>query len=127
MAELSIAVVGRGVEGTAAALSLLRAGFDVHVYERAKELGDVGAGIQVSPNASRVLRGLGLADALENMGVKPLAWHQRRWDDGRTLVRTPRADTMEEEFGAHYFQWRHRSGWDRAAISCTTMFATMSS
>jgi salicylate hydroxylase len=60
MAEHSIAVVGGGIGGTAVALSLLRAGFDVHVYERAKELRDVGAGIQVSPNASGVLCGLRL-------------------------------------------------------------------
>ena len=71
----------------AAALSLLQAGFDVHVYERAAAVSEVGAGIQVSPNASRILHRLGLADELARMGVRPLAWHQRRWDDGRTLLR----------------------------------------
>src|SRR5262249_10598797 len=84
--ELSIAIIGGGIGGLTAALSLLRAGLDVHVYERAKKLGEVGAGIQVSPNASRILHGFGLADALASMGVKPLAMHQRRWDDGRTLL-----------------------------------------
>ena len=70
-------------------------GIDVHVYEQARELREVGAGVQMSPNASRVLHRLGLADALADMGVKPLAWHQRRWQDGRTLLRTPLAETME--------------------------------
>ena len=63
----------------------------MHVYEQARTISEVGAGIAVSPNASRVLYRLGLADELEKMGVKPLAWHQRRWDDGRTLIRTPLA------------------------------------
>jgi len=45
--ELSIAIIGGGIGGLAAALSLLRAGLDVHVYERAKKLSEVGAGIQV--------------------------------------------------------------------------------
>ena len=56
-----------------AVLSLLRAGFDVHVYEQATELREVGASIQVSPNASRVLNGLGHADAQLNLSEKPLA------------------------------------------------------
>jgi salicylate hydroxylase len=86
---LSVGVIGGGIGGLAAALSLLRAGFDVHVYEQASRLSEVGAGVQVSPNASRVLHGLGLASALAATGVKPLAWHQRRWDDGRTLLRAP--------------------------------------
>src|SRR5918997_704334 len=91
MSPLRVGVVGGGIGGLAAALSLLRAGFDVQVYEQARELGEVGAGIQISPNASRVLHGLGLADELASMGVRPLAWHQRRWDDGRTLLHTPLA------------------------------------
>jgi salicylate hydroxylase len=106
--ELSIAIIGGGIGGLAAALSLLRAGLDVHVYERAKKLSEVGAGIQVSPNASRILHGLGLADALANMGVKPLAMHQRRWDDGRTLLRTPLAEAMEAAFGFPHYQM-HRA------------------
>jgi 2-polyprenyl-6-methoxyphenol hydroxylase-like FAD-dependent oxidoreductase len=78
----SVAVVGGGIGGLTAALALLRAGFDVHVYEQASALGEVGAGIQISPNASRVLHRLGLAERLAGAGVRPLAWHQRRWEDG---------------------------------------------
>jgi salicylate hydroxylase len=106
--ELSVAIIGGGIGGLAAALSLLRSGADVHVYERAKELSEVGAGIQVSPNASRILHGLGLARTLSDMGVKPLAMHQRRWDDGRTLLRTPLAEAMEAAFGFPHYQM-HRA------------------
>jgi len=106
--QLSVAVIGGGIGGLAAALSLLRAGVDVHVYERARTLSEVGAGVQISPNASRILHGLGLADALAGLGVKPLAWHQRRWDDGRTLLRTPLAGAVEAEFGFPHYQM-HRA------------------
>jgi salicylate hydroxylase len=108
MPDLSIAVIGGGIGGTAAALSLLQSGFDVHVYEQARELREVGAGIQVSPNATRVLHRLGLADALAGLGVKPLAMHQRRWQDGRTLLRTPLAQAMESAFGSPHYQM-HRA------------------
>jgi salicylate hydroxylase len=104
----SIAVVGAGIGGLTAALSLHRAGFDVHVYEQASTVSEVGAGIQVSPNASRVLHGLGLADDLAEMGVRPLAWHQRRWQDGRTLVRAPLGDAVVEAFGFPQYQM-HRA------------------
>src|ERR1700719_4866666 len=103
-ANLSVAIVGGGIGGLAAALSLLRTGFDVHVYEQARALGEVGAGIQISPNAARILLRLGLADELEQLGVRPTAWHQRRWDDGATLLRTPLAGAVEAAFGAPHYQ-----------------------
>ena len=106
--QLSVGVIGGGIGGLGAALSLLQAGFDVHVYERAHALSEVGAGIQVSPNASRVLHGLGLGDDLARMGVRPLAFHQRRWDDGRTLLRAPLGDVMVEAFGFPHYQ-THRA------------------
>jgi salicylate hydroxylase len=96
---ISVAIIGGGIGGLAAASSPLRVGIDVHVYEQAKELTEVGAGIQISPNASRILHRLSLAEALADMGVEPLAWHQRRWDDGRTLLRTPLAEAMGATFG----------------------------
>jgi salicylate hydroxylase len=106
--NLSIAVIGAGIGGLSAALSLHRAGFDVHVYEQARELSEVGAGIQVSPNASRVLDRVGLADDLATMGVRPVAWHQRRWDGGLTLLHTPLGDAVVEAFGSSHYQM-HRA------------------
>jgi salicylate hydroxylase len=100
----TVGVVGGGLGGLTAALALLRAGFDVHVYEQAAALSEIGAGVQVSPNASRVLHGLGLAEELARTGVRPLAWHQRRWDDGRTLLRTPLAEPLEAAFGFPHYQ-----------------------
>src|SRR5688500_8185777 len=102
--DTTIAVIGGGIGGLPAALSLLAAGFEVDVYEQASALGEVGAGIQISPSASRILHRLGLADELARIAVKPLAWHQRRWDDGRTLLRSPLAEPLEAAFGFPHYQ-----------------------
>jgi salicylate hydroxylase len=108
MRGLRVGVVGAGIGGLSAALSLRAAGFDVHVYEQARTLGEVGAGVQVSPNASRVLYGLGLSGELARSAVRPLALHQRRWDDGRTLLRTPLGEPLEARFGFPHYQM-HRA------------------
>jgi 2-polyprenyl-6-methoxyphenol hydroxylase-like FAD-dependent oxidoreductase len=107
-AGTSVGIIGGGIGGLAAALSLLRAGLDVHVYERAAAISEVGAGIQVSPNASRILHRVGLADELARMGVRPLAFHQRRWDDGQTLLRSPLGDAVVDAFGFPHYQM-HRA------------------
>jgi salicylate hydroxylase len=116
MTAVAVAVIGGGIGGTAAALSLLQSGIDVHVYEQARELREVGAGIQVSPNASRVLHRFGLADTLARLGVKPVAFHQRRWQDGRTLLRTPLAQAMEAAFGSPHYQM-HRADVLRTLVA----------
>ena len=105
---LRIAVVGGGIGGLSAALSLLQAGFDVHVYEQARELSEIGAGIQISPNASRLLHRLGLKVAMDAAGVRPGGVHQRRWDDGSTLQRAPLGPEVEATFGAPYYHF-HRA------------------
>jgi salicylate hydroxylase len=89
--RLSIAVIGGGIGGSTAALTLLADGFDVHVYEQAQILREVGAGIVLTPNATRLLQRLGLSAKLDGLGVAPLGWRQRRWQDGRTLLYAPLA------------------------------------
>ena len=105
---MRIAVIGGGIGGLSAALHLLKAGFDVHVYEQAPRISEIGAGIQISPNASRLLHRLGLRPAMDRIGVFPQAVHQRRWDDGRTLQRAPVGKLVEETFGAPYYHF-HRA------------------
>lgn len=83
---LKIAVVGGGIGGLSAALSLLRRGFDVHVYEQVEALREIGAGIVLTPNATRVLHQLGFRTRIEGLGVAIDAWRQRRWQDGRNLL-----------------------------------------
>jgi salicylate hydroxylase len=112
----SVAVIGGGIGGLAAALSLLRAGLDAHVYEQAPEMREVGAGIQVSPNATRILNRLGLAEKLATVSVRPLTLHQRRWDDGRSLSRAPLGETLAAACGAAYYQ-AHRADLLNALVS----------
>jgi salicylate hydroxylase len=79
-----IAIVGGGIGGLAAALSLLKRGLDVEVYEQAPELKEVGAGIQISSNGTRVLYALGLEDALKRVQVLPSRRVIRHWSTGET-------------------------------------------
>jgi salicylate hydroxylase len=97
---MRIAVIGGGIGGLTAAVALRQAGFEVHVYEQAPELTEVGGGINMAPNATRVLRRLGLGPGLDREGVRPAGTHQRRWQDGRTLQRAPLNPLCEELYGA---------------------------
>jgi salicylate hydroxylase len=106
--RLSVAVIGGGIGGLAAAISLRQAGFEAQVFEQAAALAEVGAGIQISPNATRLLHRLGLGASLDRRGVRPVAVHQRRWDDGRTLQRAPLGEAIEAAFGAPYYHF-HRA------------------
>jgi len=100
---MQVIVVGAGIGGLTAALTLLRAGLEVQVFEQASELREVGAGIQISPNATRLLRRLGLAEGLLQVAVRPQALEMRRWEDGKVLSRQPLADVCEATFGAPYY------------------------
>ena len=98
--SLEIAVIGAGIGGLTAAVALRQAGFDVEVYEQAPELTEVGGGINMGPNAARILYRLGLGEALEREAVWPISIHQRRWQDGRTLQRAPLNPLCEKLYGA---------------------------
>ena len=77
-----IVVVGAGIGGLAAAHTLAHAGHRVTLLGSARELGDVGAGIQVSPNATRLLLRWGLGPALRAHAVEPTGIAFRRYDMG---------------------------------------------
>ena len=67
----AVAIIGAGIGGLTAALCLARRGFEVDIIERAEALTEVGAGLQLSPNASRILIGLGLLAKLERYWSEP--------------------------------------------------------
>src|SRR5262249_32149334 len=79
-----IAIIGAGIGGVAAAASLLKFGSDVDVYEQAAEIKEVGAGIQISSNGTRVLYALGLAEPLGRVQVLPSRRVIRHWSTGET-------------------------------------------
>lgn len=98
-----VAIVGAGIGGLASAALLLRAGSQVEVYEQAPELREVGVGLHLGPNGSRILHRMGLADSLDRYGVRPDALEIRDFSDGGTLVRQPVGTVWEERFGSPYY------------------------
>ena len=101
---MDIAIVGAGLGGLTAAAVLLQHGHRVRVYEQASQLGEVGAGIQMSANAMKVLDALGLRAPIESVGVRPKAFEFRRFDSGELLHRLPLGEPHEQRHGAPYFQ-----------------------
>jgi len=96
-------VLGAGIGGLTTALALRRVGIAAQVFEQAPELREVGAGIQMSPNGTRLLERLGLAEPLRRVAVRPVALEMRRWSDGAVLSQQPLADACEAAFGAPYY------------------------
>jgi salicylate hydroxylase len=80
----NVAIVGGGIGGLTAALALARRGIDVDVYEQAPELRELGAGVQISANGTRVLHALGLKAALEKVQVLPAGKAIRLWNTGQS-------------------------------------------
>ena len=99
----SIIIAGAGIGGLTAALALTRAGYRAVVLERAARLEEAGAGIQLSPNAMRVLTELGLADRLRPHVVTPEAIRIIRGSTGREIVRIPLGAQAEQRFGEPYW------------------------
>ncbi|KXT01886.1 hypothetical protein AC578_2172 [Pseudocercospora eumusae] len=77
--RLNVAIVGAGLGGLGAAIGLLLAGHNVHVLESAPQIGEIGAGIQVLPNSSRVLIQWGLGPRLARIATIPVQVEMRRW------------------------------------------------
>lgn len=98
-----LAIAGAGIGGLTAALCLSRAGFPVDVFERAPVLDEVGAGIQLSPNASRVLIGLGLEAALAPMVVAPEGMDVRSGPAGSLLVAADLGEDIARRHGAPWW------------------------
>jgi len=108
MKRLHALVIGAGIGGTAAAIALRRAGVDVSLFEQTVAQREVGAGIQISPNASRLLARYGLGDAMARVAVRPAAIVFRRWQDGRVLGREELGESIESQYGAPYYHF-HRA------------------
>lgn len=104
MTKHKILIAGAGIGGLTAAANLLRAGHDVTIFEQAPELSEVGAGLQLSANATHVLHHLGLGAALAEVGVRPGAYVFRLHDSGEQIQRFALSDEHEKLHGAPYYQ-----------------------
>ena len=101
-AEVPILVIGGGIGGMTTALALAQAGFDAHIVERSPEYGEIGAGIQLAPNALRVLDGLGLLPELSALAVRPRHLVFMHADTGRHLTTVDFGAPFERRYGYAY-------------------------
>ena len=110
-----ILVAGAGIGGLTSALALARRGFAVSILERATDLDEIGAGLQLSPNASRILRDLGLLDAVASVASQPTGIRVRAARRGTTLSFLP-LQGAEARWGSPYFV-AHRADLQRVLLA----------
>lgn len=109
-------IAGAGIGGLCAALALARAGHRVTVCDREAVLEEAGAGLQLSPNATRHLRRLGLLDDLADIAVRPHRIEIRRADNGAVLATAKLGAAAEARFGAPFLVV-HRGDLQRALLA----------
>jgi len=95
-----IAIIGAGIGGLAAAGALRQRGIEAVVYEQAPAFGPVGAGVQLTPNATKVLRGLGLDAILRRDGFAPRVGLNRQWDTGQITNSVEMGSIIESRYGS---------------------------
>jgi salicylate hydroxylase len=102
MSSHPVIIVGAGIGGLSAALALLRRGIDVEVYEQAAALGEIGAGVQISANGTRLLFALGLERALRGCAVEAQSKVVRHWKSGKTWKLFDLGAQSVQRYGAPY-------------------------
>ncbi len=96
-------IVGGGIGGLTAALCLAKQNIEVEVFEQAPDFGEIGAGIQLSPNCTRVLHHLGLEPALRKVAFLPVGSEARDWKSGKVLSESTLGDAAKERYGFPYY------------------------
>src|SRR5688500_4679297 len=102
-ARLKVLIAGAGIGGLTAALALLRRGCEVEVYEQAAELKEVGAGLQLAANGTRVLYALGVGEALKALSCEAVGKEIRLWNSGETWKLFDLGKVSLERYGYPYF------------------------
>ncbi len=97
----NVLIAGGGIAGMAAGFAAARAGWRAHVFERAAEFSEVGAGVQLGPNVTRILQAWGLGDALKQAAAFPSGLHARSMVTGEVLATLPVKDAVTT-YGAPY-------------------------
>lgn len=102
MTSPNVVIVGAGIGGLTAARALQMRGVRVVLAEQATQLGEIGAGLTLTPNLTRILYHLGLEDELANILLVPEVQHIRHWQSGDILVGKPRGRVAIETYGFPY-------------------------
>jgi len=97
----SLLIAGGGIAGMAAGFALTRAGWHTSVFERAAEFSEVGAGVQLGPNVTRILQAWGMTEALQEVAAFPSGLHARSMRTGEVLATLPVKDA-QTTYGAPY-------------------------
>lgn len=113
---MRIAIIGAGIGGLTAAIALLDKGFDVEVLEQAAELGEIGAGVQISPNGVRVLAALGLSDEIMAIASEPAGKSVRLWSTGQEWKLFDLGTVSRERYGFPYLTM-HRGDLHRVLVN----------
>ncbi len=114
-----VLIAGAGIGGLTAALALARKGVAVALFDQAERLEEAGAGIQLSPNATRILVALGLANWLAPAIVVPTAIRLRAGRTGRDIATIPLGAVAQERYGAPYWVV-HRADLQQALLDAVT-------
>jgi salicylate hydroxylase/6-hydroxynicotinate 3-monooxygenase len=118
--SLSIGIIGAGIGGLAVAAALRQVGFEPTIFEQAKAFARIGAGIQQSPNALKVHRGLGIEDRLRQTSFCPATSLNRDAVTGAVTTDHPLGETIEKKYGAPYLTL-HRGDLHAALLDLVPM------
>lgn len=110
-----VLIAGGGVAGLTAALAFARLGVPSRLFERHASFREIGAGLQLSPNATCILEGLGVLDELMPLAVRPPSIRMRDARTFREIARFPLGDWAEKRWGAPYLV-AHRADLQRALL-----------
>ena len=116
---MKVLIVGGGIGGLTAALCCLHFGHDVTVFEHAAELGDVGAGLQLPPNAMKVFEALGLSGVISENAFRPGAIEARMGESGRYIFTIPLAEQAIDMWKSPYLHI-HRADYIEALRQALT-------
>jgi len=108
LSDKHIAIIGAGIGGMTAAVTLAKKGVKVSIFEQAPELSEVGAGLTITPNATKGLMYLGLEKQMKEVGMAHAQQGVRHFETGEMIVPLERGEKMLEKYGAYQLQ-AHRA------------------
>ncbi|KAH8812785.1 hypothetical protein F5884DRAFT_316912 [Xylogone sp. PMI_703] len=118
---MHILVIGCGLAGLTVSIALAKAGHTVEIIESAPAISYIGAGIQVSPNSSRILRKLGVDQYIEKYCTEPVDLRMMRWQNGQILVECPLKEPAHKEYMSPYWHI-HRADLHRGLFEAATEY-----